>query len=129
MHDFNDFLVLIKKSAVDAVNASKPTAIVYGKVISNSPLKINVEQKMTLTDAQLVLTRNVTDHKVFMTVDHVTENRSGGSGDASFASHNHAYTGKKEFTIHNGLIVGDEVIMIQMQGGQKYIVIDRVVKS
>lgn len=129
MRDFNDFLILIKQSAVDAVNASKPTAMVYGKVISSSPLKINVEQKMTLTAAQLILTRNVTDHKVFMTVDHVTENRSGGSGDASFASHNHAYTGKKEFTIHNGLIVGDEVIMIQMQGGQKYIVIDRVVKS
>ena len=129
MHDFNSLLVLIKKSAVEAVNASKPTAIVYGKVSSISPLKINVEQKMTLTAAQLVLTRNVTDHKVFMTVDHATEYKSGGSGDASFESHNHAYKGKKEFTIHNGLVVGDEVIMIQMQGGQKYIVLDRVVKS
>lgn len=127
MHDFNDLLVLIKKSAVEAVNSSKPTAIVYGKVISSSPLKINIEQKMTLTAAQLVLTRNVTDHKVFMTVDHVTENRSGGSGEASFKSHNHAYTGTKEFTVHNSLAVGDEVIMIQIQGGQKYIVLDRVV--
>lgn len=128
LHDFNDLLRIIKKAAVEAVNASKPTAIVYGKVISISPLKINVEQKMTLTAAQLVLTRNVTDYKVYMTVDHVTENKSGGSGDASFASHNHEYKGKKEFTVHNGLIVGDEVVMIQMQGGQKYIVIDRVVK-
>lgn len=127
MHDFNDLLVLIKKSAVEAVNSSKPTAIVYGKVISSSPLKINIEQKMTLTAAQLVLTRNVTDHKVFMTVDHVTETRNGGSGGASFTSHNHAYTGKKEFTVHNSLVVGDEVIMIQIQGGQKYIVLDRVV--
>ena len=44
LHDFNDLLVLIKKSAVEAVNSSKPTAIVYGKVISSSPLKINIEQ-------------------------------------------------------------------------------------
>lgn len=119
---------MIKKAAVEAVSASKPTAIVYGKVISTSPLKINVEQKMTLTAAQLVLTRNVTEYKVYMTVDHVTENKSGGRGDASFDSHNHEYKGKKEFTVHHGLIVGDEVVMIQMQGGQKYIVIDRVVK-
>lgn len=129
MHDFKNLIPIIKKAAIDAVNASKPTAIVYGKVISSSPLKINIEQKMTLTAAQLVLTRNVSDYKVFMTVDHETEYKSGGTGDSSFASHNHAYTGKKEFTVHNSLVVGDEVIMIQIQGGQKYIVIDRVVKS
>lgn len=127
LRDFNDLLKMIKQAAVEAVNASKPTAIVYGKVISISPLKINVEQKMTLTAAQLVLTRNVTDYKVYMTVDHVTEPKSGGNGDSSFASHNHAYKGKKQFTVHNGLVVGDEVILIQMQGGQKYIVWDRVV--
>lgn len=128
MHDFNDLLIAIKKAAIDAVNTSKPTVIVYGTVISSSPLKIQVEQKMTLTAAQLVLTRNVTDHKIFMTVDHTTGNRSGGSGENSFASHNHNYSGKKEFTVHNGLVVGDEVVMIQQQGGQKYIVIDRMVK-
>lgn len=129
MRDFNNLLNAFKKIAVEAVSASKPTSIVYGKVISTSPLQINVEQKMTLTAAQLVLTRNVTEHKIQMTIDHVTGNTSGGSGDASFASHNHTYSGKKEFTVHNGLIVDDEVIMIQMQGGQKYIVLDRVVKS
>lgn len=127
LRDFNDLLKIIKKAAVEAVNASKPTTIVYGKVISISPLKINVEQKMTLTSAQLVLTRNVTDYKVNMTVDHATGFTSGGSGEASFASHNHEYKGKKEFTVHNALTVDEEVIMVQIQGGQKYIVMDRVV--
>ena len=126
LHDFNSLLVLIKKSAVEAVNASKPTAIVYGKVSSISPLKINVEQKMTLTAAQLVLTRNVTDHKVFMTVDHATEYKSGGSGDASFESHNHEYKGKKQFTVHLGLNKGEKVILLRVQGGQKFVVLDRV---
>jgi sortase (surface protein transpeptidase) len=127
LHDFNDLLSTMKKAAIEAVNASKPTAVVYGKVISSSPLKINVEQKMTLTSAQLVLTRNVTDYEIEMSVDHVTEYKSGGSGESAFASHNHAYTGRKKFTVHNGLVVGDEVLMIQMQGGQRYIVIDRVI--
>lgn len=127
LHDFNDLLGTIKKAAVEAVAASKPTAVVYGKVISTSPLKINVEQKMTLTKEQLVLTRNVTDYEVAMTVDHATEYASGGSGESAFASHNHTYQGKKLFTVHNSLVVGDEVLMIQIQGGQSYIVIDRVI--
>ena len=127
MRDFTDLLNMIKRASVEAVAASKPTSVVFGKVISTSPLKISVEQKMTLTAAHLVLTRNVTDYEVSMTVDHVTENKSGGSGESAFASHNHAYQGKKLFTVHNGLVVGDEVLMIQMQGGQRYIVMDRVI--
>ncbi|EOR25306.1 hypothetical protein A500_10530 [Clostridium sartagoforme AAU1] len=126
MANSSDLIMLIRSQAIGAVNASNPTAIVYGKVISIAPLKIQVDQKMTLTKEFLILTRNVKDHKVFMTVDHATEYKSGGSGDASFESHNHAYKGKKEFTIHNGLVVGDEVIMIQMQGGQKFLVIDKL---
>nr|WP_308742108.1 DUF2577 domain-containing protein [uncultured Anaerocolumna sp.] len=103
MRDFNDLLNLIKKAAIDAVKASKPTNVVYGTVTSSSPLKINVEQKLNLTDAQLVLTKNVTDYTTNITIDGF----------------------KKQITIHNSLKVGDEVVMIQNQGGQEYIIIDR----
>ena len=67
--DANDLLMAIKKASVEAVDATKPTALVFGKVTSSSPLKINVEQKMTLTAAQLVLTRNVTDYKTKISFD------------------------------------------------------------
>lgn len=107
MPDFNDLLISMKRTALEAVEASKPTSIVFGKVTSTSPLKINVDQKMTLGKAQLVLARNVTDHKVYISSEE--------------------FTGKRLFTIYNGLVVGDEVIMIQVQGGQKYIVVDRVI--
>lgn len=129
MLNYTDLLITLKRAALDAVEASQPVNIVFGKVISASPLKINVEQKLTLSSAQLILTRNVTDFETDMTVNHLTENRSGGGGDASFASHNHEYKGRKTFLIHNSLIVGDEVLMLRMQGGQKYIVIDRVVNA
>lgn len=129
LRDFKSLIPTIKRIAVEAVNATKPTSIVYGRVISTSPLRINIEQKMTLSKAQLVLTRNVTDFDIEMTVDHETGYRSGGSGESSFASHNHSYSGKKTFTVHNGLVTGDEVLMVQMQGGQKYIVLDRVVNT
>lgn len=115
-----------KQLALEAVKASMPSGVYFGTVISASPLKISVEQKMTLSEKQLVLTRNVTNFKTTMTVNHATENKSGGSGDASFASHNHEYKGTKEFIINNALQTGEKVVLIREQGGQKFIVLDRI---
>lgn len=129
MLDANDLLNIVKKAALEAVNASQPSDFCFGKVTSVKPLKISVEQKMTLSAAQLVLTRNVTDFKTKVTVDWTTGTKSGGSGESSFASHTHEVSGKKEMTIHNALQVGDEVILLKKKGGQKYLVLDRVVKT
>lgn len=126
MPDAVELTKAIKRAAVEAVKAGKPAEICFGKVTSSSPLKILVEQKMTLGAAQLVLTRNVTNFATEVTVDWSTENKSGGSGDDSFASHKHAIAGRKKITVHNGLVVGDEVILFRQQGGQKYIVVDRI---
>lgn len=119
--------MVIKKAATEAVEAGKPADYCFGKVISVSPLKISVEQKMTLGSAQLVLTRNVTDYKTTVSVDWLTENKSGGSGESSFSSHNHSVSGTKEITIHNSLKIGEKVVLLKQKGGQKYLVLDRVV--
>ena len=129
MLDLNDLYNSIKLAAMKAVETSQPSDFLFGKVTSVSPLKVAVEQKMTLGSAQLVLTRNVTDYKVDVTVEWMTEEKSGGSGDSSFASHKHDVSGKKELTIHNGLKVGDEVILLKKKGGQKYLILDRVVNT
>ena len=125
----DQLLRVIKRAAAEAIDASKPANMVFGKVISAKPLKIQIDQKLTLTEAQLVLCRNVTDYEVEMTVDHYTENTSGGSGDASFADHNHQYLGKKKFLVHNALVAGELVCLFQQAGGQKYIVWDRIGKG
>ena len=39
---------------------------------------------------------------------------------------NHDYIGKKKIMVHNGLKVGEKVILLQQSGGQRYIVLDRV---
>lgn len=121
----DDLLRVIKKSAVDAVNASKPANVVFGKVICECPLKIQVDQKLILTSAMLVLSRNVTDFKVEMTVEHETEEEKGGFGELAFANHKHAYKGRKEFLVQNALKTGDEVILMRVSGGQMYVVLDR----
>lgn len=120
----------IKKAAVEAVDATKPVAVLFGKVTSASPLQINVEQKMTLGAAQLVLSRNVTEHKTMITGGNIQDYYYVGSPPNVTTvpvspSHKHAI-GKVEITVHNGLVVGDEVILIRQQGGQKYVVVDRI---
>lgn len=127
--DMVELMKTIKKAAVDAVNASKPVEICFGKVTSVSPLKILVEQKMTLGKEQLVLTRNVTDYKTYITGGNVQDYYYTGSNLSGSApvspSHVHAI-GKVQITVHNGLVVGDEVILLRQQGGQKYIVVDKI---
>ena len=117
---------LIKKAALGAMGAEVPTGICYGTVTSEFPLKITLEQKLTLTYKQLVLSSLVRDFDVDMTVDHTTEEKSGGSSDASFAPHSHEYKGKKTFKVHLGLKKGEKVMLLRMQGGQKFIVLDRI---
>jgi len=117
---------VVKRAAVEAVEAQKPVHLLFGQVISASPLKIQVDQKSIYTEKMLVLTRNVTDFEVDMTVSHITLNRAGGSGDPAFASHNHDYKGKKKFKVHNALIKGDWVLLSRIQGGKRFVVLDRI---
>lgn len=124
--DMNSFLVNIKRAAVDAVEAAKPFAFVLGKVTSVSPLKVLVDQKLELSASSLILTNAVRDYEVYMTVDHETEDASGGSCDAAFASHKHAYKGKKRFKVHLALKPGEQVLLLRADGGQKFIILDRV---
>lgn len=124
MADAAELLRTLKKAAVEAVRASKPAEICFGKVTSISPLKIYVDQKITLGKSQLVLSRNVTDYMTEVTVEWLTENK--GSGSSVTALHNHMIIGRKKITVHNGLAVGDEVILFRQQGGQKYIVADKI---
>lgn len=143
--DANELVALLKKAALDAVEASKPVNVYFGEVLSASPLKINVEQKMILGEKQLILSRNVTDFTTMVTVDWLTESSlsththtvqgSDGNGDsinlttgAKNLAHTHKITGKKKIIVHNGLVVGDEVILIRQQEGQKFIVWDRIGK-
>lgn len=113
MADANEFLEAMKKAALDAQEASKPVNVYFGEVISVSPLKISVEQKMVLGEGQLILTRNVTDYVITVTVqtDMAASDESGG---------------QKEIMVHNALDTGDEVILIRQQEGQKFIVADRI---
>lgn len=133
----------MQKVAVDAMKASKPVNVCFGDVLSVAPLQIDVEQKMILDEAQLILSRNVTDYVTEVTVqwetfahkithDHdvdLTDSNGDtvkGKTKSKSVSHTHDIEGKKQMTIHNGLIKGEKVILIRQQEGQKFIVWDRI---
>lgn len=132
--EVNELVRLVKQAAVDAVRASAPVAVCYGAVTGTGPLQITVDQKKILEEAQLILTDNVRDFNVVLSTiegesksegPHYTENESGGAGDAAFALHRHRYQGRKKWRVHNALKMGERVILLRCDGGQKYIVLDR----
>ena len=130
MADANELVETLKRAAVEAMEAKKPVNVCFGEVVSAAPLKINVEQKMELGEKQLILSRNVTNFKTSITGGNIKNYYyTGSTTDSGTApvspSHVHA-VGKIEVTVHNGLVVGDEVILIRQQGGQKFIVLDRI---
>lgn len=134
--DSQDLVQLIKKAALEAVDASQPANVLFGKVTSASPLKIFVDQKMTLTKEQLVLSRNVTDFTINVGVNnwysedhthnHTISDTYTGGGSSSNETHKHQIKGTKSLTLYNALKIGEKVILIQIAGGQKFIVIDRI---
>lgn len=116
----------LQKLVAQTNNAMKPSDYCLGVVETVAPLSIRIDQKDILTEDFLILTDLVRDFSVDITVSHTTENRAGGGGYAEFASHNHDYKGRKKIIVHNGLSVGESVILIQQAGGQEFIVLSRL---
>ena len=133
MHNFSRLNESIKQIAKGVYESIKPTTIMFGKVISEKPLKINLEQKLTLGENQLILSRNVTDYKTKITIPPTLVMDAGLIGNVE------GYHGpgvlkdlklpsQMDTIIHNGLKEGEDVILLRLEGGQKFLVIDRLVK-
>lgn len=122
-----NLLQTIKRAAVEAVEASNPVAVSVGTVLSISPLKISLNQALTLTEQFLIVPQGLTDYK---TKIEFTQKTKGAVVELDGKQYNGNITlnaTTHEVTIYNGLKVGEKVLLLKMQGGQKYLVIDKVV--
>ena len=99
-----DLLQIIKKAAIEAVEASNPAKFMYGTVTAVSPLAIKIDQRFTVTEEFLILTKNVAKYEAVLFLDGV----------------------QRDVLVDNSLKVGDKVMLLREQGGQKYVVIDKV---
>lgn len=122
---YSQLVDTIKQIALESVGATEPLEVIIGEVVGVDPLEIKIDPKIILQEGNIVLTKNTSEWTMEMSVDHITENRSGGGGYAEFASHNHEYKGRKRYLVHNQLVMGDKVILLKETGGQRYIALDR----
>lgn len=140
-----DIIETIKKAALDAIENSSPASVMFGTVTNTNPLEILVEQKLLLTNDFLILTKNVVDYQTEVTVNWSTEQKNLNANHTHTCNvvsdeevsvtienqnidlaHNHTIIGKKTITVHNRLKQNDKVILLQQQGGQKFVVLDKI---
>lgn len=122
----NKLYEAIQQAIAQGVGAMKISDYILGTVETENPVSVRVSQRDLITEKYLIFTDATRDYDVDIEVNHTTENRSGGSGDAEFASHNHDYKGRKKIRVYNGLHVGEVVILIRQQGAQQYCVLSRI---
>ena len=117
---------LLKQLSNDTINNSEPFEYRKGKVETITPLTVRIDQKMLLEEDELILTHLVKDYKIDISVSHETKDFELIEGvPTDIKKHKHEYKGRKKIIIHQGLKVGEEVILLKVQGGQNYIVLDR----
>ena len=130
MPDMTGFLKVVKQAALDAVDAQKPVQVCYGTVTKDSPLEITVDQKTILEADDLILCRNVSDYECDVEFSLKTEklqhNHTGVHGPTSVQTLQYEVKNKKKMKVYNALKKDDVVFLIREQGGQRFIVIDRI---
>ncbi|HWQ76941.1 MAG TPA: DUF2577 domain-containing protein [Syntrophomonas sp.] len=102
-----ELLKQIKKAGVQAVEQGAPAAFLFGVIKQADPLVITIEQRLDISAEFLLLADNARDYQVVMT-DGMEP---------------------KIYTIKQGLQAGEQVILLRAQGGQKFIVLNRVVSA
>jgi len=117
-----DMITIMKRAAMEAVEAQKPAALTLGTVESENPLEIRVEQKFRLRASQLIIPRSLTEYDLEIGILLLTD----AEGEPA---HAHRIAGENVVRVKNALKVGETVMLLRMQGGQKYMILDRVVEG
>lgn len=104
---------IIKEVGTGAMNAENPVNVLFGTVSNTNPLEVNVEQKFTLSEDFLVLTERVTKY------EEIKHTHPSPSGETSPPS--------QPVVIRTGLKKGDKVLLLRVQGGKQFVVLDKVV--
>ena len=132
------FLDTMKKVAEQSQNVNVQAAFLFGNVTATAPLTIRVDNRFDITGEAIVLMKEFkagyypTHRHTGFADSPTTQQTSGGSGDAAFASHDHVlksdYQTNTDATseYYYGLAVGDKVVLLRNHGGQSFLVLGRV---
>ncbi|RXI46260.1 hypothetical protein DP145_06690 [Clostridium tetani] len=100
----------IKKASMGAVGASNPVNILFGEVLSIEDFKIKVDQKLILDKDFFIIPESLIKYEVDLKHNHDSNNTALG-----------------KLVIREGLKQGDKVLLLRVQGGQQYVILDKVV--
>jgi hypothetical protein len=107
----------IMKIGLGVVQASDPVAVMYGTVVQVDPLEIQVDQRLTLPAAVLLVPESLVGYTVDLGHTH---NLSGSTTGTALT---------QPVVIRRPLEEGDNVLLLRLQGGQLYVILDRVMPS
>lgn len=116
-------LEIIKQAGVGAVEAGYPVAILLGKVVSAEPLEIQLDQRDTLPASFLLVPERLTPYSIDVRHTHAYEDRNGSGTTGGVTEESLP----EPLVIRRGLEAGDSVLLLRMQGGQQFVVLDRLV--
>ncbi|MBG9657813.1 DUF2577 domain-containing protein [Cytobacillus firmus] len=124
----------VKKAAVKAVEATNPVNVLYGTVEKAKPLEIRIHEKLKLTEEFLDVAEHLTRHERIVTIEHeeLAVRELGDKKEADFldtddkaapvTKYKHSYV---KMVFEDGLKKGDKVVLLRVQGGHRFLVIDR----
>lgn len=120
----------IKTIVADVLKSHQMVEIRYGIVVESKPLQIKVHDKLILTEEFLDICEHLTRHERVVTLEHVKltmrdcgdqEKMDYLDTDEIDSYEHHAI----KMIMEDGLKKDEKVILARMQGGHKYIVLDR----
>jgi hypothetical protein len=91
----------IKRAAKEAVDAAGPVQVQLGVVTNDNPLEVLVDNRLPLSEDFLIIPETLSGFTLAI--------------------------GSTEYKIRKPLETGDKLLLIRMQGGQRYVIMDRVV--
>jgi len=119
-----DLLSTIKRAASDAIKAGNPAAIMFGIVSKKEPLEVRVDQRLILPAALLLVPESLTHFEIELQHTHqYTDSSDSGTTTRTTQPALPAVP----IVIRRGLEVGDSVLLLRVQGGQQFVILDRVV--
>ena len=126
----NRLLNAIREISVSSAEVMKPADIFFGVVESVSPLVIGIDQKLKLSGEALILTGAVSEHSLKASAsDKYRDAYVSGLAGAEGACRISMDFSDENVIFKTNLSKGERVILLRALGGQKYIVLDRVVSG
>lgn len=131
----------VKRAAVAAVQASNPTQLLYGIVEKAKPLEIRINEKIKLTEEFLDVMEHLTRHERIVSLEYLhphnwPDSRIGDAAKDTASSRNDIGSGQAvpyetfnmqyaKMVSEDGLKKDDKVVLLRMQGGHRFLVMDR----